>query len=390
MPIHRPAPPARPPSLAATRRRLLSCAAAATSVALPSWALAQQTEPWRIGQTAALTGPLAFPFVEMNKGIAAAFQEVNERGGIDGRRLQFTSADDGGDPAKAGANAKRLLEEDKVFALLSCGGTTSVMGALPVAMAAKVPLIAPGTGSDALRPFNPLVFHARASYAQELNKIVQQLVSTGFTKCAVAYIDNPFGKATLAAFDAAAKAHNNKDWKAFLLPETPEGVARTVDEITTWQPTALISLAVGAVGIPFYQSLRQRVKAPAFSISFLGSRPLLAALGESARGITVAQVAPNPDNVAKPIVKAYRDALKAHVPDAEPGYSSLEGYLSARLMIEALRRAGRTATREKLVDALHSMRPYDMGGFELRYGPQDHNGTDFVELSYFNGERFRR
>lgn len=390
MPIHRPAPPARPPSLAPTRRRLLSCAAAATSVALPSWALAQQTEPWRIGQTAALTGPLAFPFVEMNKGIAAAFQEVNERGGIDGRRLQFTSADDGGDPAKAGANAKRLLEEDKVFALLSCGGTTSVMGALPLAMAAKVPLIAPGTGSDALRPFNPLVFHARASYAQELNKIVQQLVSTGFTKCAVAYIDNPFGKATLAAFDAAAKAHNNKDWKAFLLPETPEGVARTVDEITTWQPTALISLAVGAVGIPFYQSLRQRVKAPAFSISFLGSRPLLAALGESARGITVAQVAPNPDNVAKPIVKAYRDALKAHVPDAEPGYSSLEGYLSARLMIEALRRAGRTATREKLVDALQSMRPYDMGGFELRYGPQDHNGTDFVELSYFNGERFRR
>lgn len=390
MPIHRPAPPARPPSLAPTRRRLLSCAAAATSVALPSWALAQQTEPWRIGQTAALTGPLAFPFVEMNKGIAAAFQEVNERGGIDGRRLQFTSADDGGDPAKAGANAKRLLEEDKAFALLSCGGTTSVMGALPVAMAAKVPLIAPGTGSDALRPFNPLVFHARASYAQELNKIVQQLVSTGFTKCAVAYIDNPFGKATLAAFDAAAKGHNNKDWKAFLLPETPEGVARTVDEITTWQPTALISLAVGAVGIPFYQSLRQRVKAPAFSISFLGSRPLLAALGESARGITVAQVAPNPDNVAKPIVKAYRDALKAHVPDAEPGYSSLEGYLSARLMIEALRRAGRTATREKLVDALHSMRPYDMGGFELRYGHQDHNGTDFVELSYFNGERFRR
>ena len=81
-----------------TRRRVLS-SAAATAVALPGWALAQQTEPWRIGQTAALTGPLAFPFVEMNKGIAAAFQEVNERGGIDGRRLQFTSADDGGDPA---------------------------------------------------------------------------------------------------------------------------------------------------------------------------------------------------------------------------------------------------------------------------------------------------
>lgn len=388
MPSHRPAPFATAPL---TRRRVLS-SAAATAVALPGWALAQspQAEPWRIGQTAALTGPLAFPFVEMNRGIAAAFHEVNERGGIEGRRLQFVSLDDGGAPPKAGENAKKLLEEDKVFALLACGGTTSVIGALPVAMAAKVPVIAPATGSDALRPFNPLVFHARASYSQELNKIVQQLSSTGFTKCAVAYIDNPFGKATLAAFDAAAKAHGNKEWKAFLLPETPDGVARVVDEITAWQPNSLISLAVGAVGIPFYQSLRQRVKAPAFSISFLGSRPLLAALGESARGITVAQVVPNPDNVAKPIVKAYRDALKVNAPDAQPGYSSLEGYLSARLMIEALRRAGRTASREKLVEALHSMRPYDMGGFELRYGPQDHSGTDFVELSYFNGERFRR
>ncbi|CAN7443602.1 ABC transporter substrate-binding protein [Acidovorax sp. LjRoot129] len=388
MPSHRPAPFAAAPL---TRRRVLS-SAAASAVALPGWALAQspQAEPWRIGQTAALTGPLAFPFVEMNRGIAAAFHEVNERGGIEGRRLQFVSLDDGGAPPKAGENAKKLLEEDKVFALLACGGTTSVIGALPVAVAAKVPVVAPATGSDALRPFNPLVFHARASYSQELNKIVQQLGSTGFTKCAVAYIDNPFGKATLAAFDAAAKAHGNKEWKAFLLPETPDGVARVVDEITAWQPNSLISLAVGAVGIPFYQSLRQRVKAPAFSISFLGSRPLLAALGESARGITVAQVVPNPDNVAKPIVKAYRDALKVNAPDAQPGYSSLEGYLSARLMIEALRRAGRTASREKLVEALHSMRPYDMGGFELRYGPQDHSGTDFVELSYFNGERFRR
>ena len=372
-----------------SRRRLLQAGASVAAIGAPAWARAQP-DTWRIGQTAALTGPLAFPFVAMNKGIAAAFLEVNNKGGLDGRKLEFISLDDGGNPTKAGENAQQLIAQNQIFAFLGCGGTTSVIGALPAAMAGKVPIVAPATGSDALRPFNPLMFHARASYAQELNKIVQQLQTTGFTKCAVPYIDNPFGKATLAAFDAAAKAHNNTQWKAFLLPENAAGIASVVEDITAWQPTSLISLAVGAVGIPFYKSLRQRVKAPAFSISFLGSRPLLAALGDAAVGITVTQVAPSPDHVARPVVKAYRDAMKLSAPDTPPGYSSLEGYMSARLMIEALQRAGRNATREKLVDALHSMRPYDMGGFELRYGPRDHNGTDFVELSYFNGERFRR
>ncbi|GAA4429850.1 ABC transporter substrate-binding protein [Acidovorax lacteus] len=371
-----------------TRRQALAWASA-TTLAAPWAAQAQQADTWRIGQTAALTGPLAFPFVEMNKGIAAAFAEANERGGVEGRRLEFLSLDDGGDPTKATENAKRLVEQERAFALLACGGTTSVMGALPVVAAARIPLIAPATGSDALRPFNPLVFHARASYAQELNKIVQHLSTTGATRCAVAYFDNPFGKATLAAFEAAAKQHNNTQWRPFLVAETADGLKKAVDEIAAYQPNSMVSLCVGAMGIPFYQQLRQRVKAPPFSISFLGTRPLLAALGEAATGITVAQVVPNPDAVAIPLVKAYQAALK-RVDGAQPNYSSLEGYISGRLMIEGLRRAGRTATREKLVEALHTMRPFEMGGFDLRYGPQDHNGTDFVELTYFNGERFRR
>ena len=370
-----------------TRRHLLQTTAAA-SLGLPAWARAQ-SEPWRIGQTAALTGPLAFPFVEMNKGIAAAFKEVNDRGGIDGRPVEFVSMDDGGAPEKAAENTLTLLQKEQVFTLFACGGTTSVMGALKVLGEARVPLIAPATGSDALRPHNPLVFHTRASYVQELNKIVQQLGSTGFTKCAVAYFDNPFGKATLAAFEAAAREHHNTQWKPFLITETPEGIARGIDEIAQWQPYSLISLAIGASGIPFYQGLRQRTKAPAFSISFLGSRPLLTALGDAAKGITVAQVVPNPSNPAIPVVRAYQNAIKK-LGGIDIGYSSLEGYVNARILLEGLRRAGRSATREKLVEAMHSMRPYDLGGFQVRYSPIDHHGTDFVELTYFNGERFRR
>lgn len=380
-------PTANESSAQPTRRHILQ-ASAAVALAAPALVRAQ-AEPWRIGQTAALTGPLAFPFVEMNKGIAAAFKEVNDRGGVDGRPVELVSLDDGGAPEKAAENTLALLQKEQVFTMFACGGTTSVMGALKVLGEAKVPLIAPATGSDALRPFNPLVFHTRASYAQELNKIVRQLGSTGFTKCAVPYFDNPFGKATLAAFEAAAREHNNTQWKPFLITETPEGIAKGIDEIVQWQPYALISLAIGASGIPFYKGLRQRIKAPAFSISFLGSRPLLSALGEASIGITVAQVVPNPGNPAIPVVKAYQEAIRK-LGGVEAGYSSLEGYVNARILLEALRRAGRGASREKLVEALHSMRPYDLGGFEVRYGPKDHSGTDFVELTYFNGERFRR
>ena len=371
-----------------TRRRRLLQASVLAALPLPTWTRAQP-QSLRIGQTAALTGPLAFPFVEMNKGIAAAFQQVNSQGGIDGRRLELISLDDGGAPAKAADNARQLIEKEQVLTLFACGGTTSVIGALQVLVPAQVPLIAPATGSDALRPFNPLVFHTRASYAQELNKIARQLSSTGFTKCAVAYFDNPFGKAALAAFEAAARTYNNTDWKAFLVTETAEGVAKGIEEIVAYQPTALMSLAIGGLGIPFYKGLRKRVQTPAFSISFLGSRPLLAALGDAAVGITVAQVVPSPHAVAMPLVHAYQEALKKEG-STEPGYSSLEGYVNARILIEALRRSGRNATRDKLTEAMHSMRPYDLGGFEVRYGPNDHSGTDFVELTYFNGERFRR
>ena len=376
------------PTSSLGRRRLLQGTAALATLGPAAWAQAQ-ADVWRVGQTAPLTGPLAFPYVEMNKGIAAAFKEVNSKGGIDGKRIEFFSLDDGGSPEKAAENTATLIKKDQVFTMFAVGSTPSTLGALKVLTEAKVPLIAPATGSDALRAHHPLVFHTRASYGQELFKIARQLKSTGFTKMAIPYFDNPFAKATLPAFEAAARATGNTDWKAFLVAETPEGVEKAVQEIAQFQPTSLLSMAAGAQGIPLFKALRERIKFQAFSISFFGTRPLLTALGEAAAGITVAQVVPNPSNPAIPVVKAYQDAIKK-LGNVEIGYSSLEGYVSARILIEALRRAGKTATREKLMDALHTMRPYDLGGFEVRYGPNDHDGTDFVELTYFTGDRFRR
>ncbi len=370
-----------------TRRRVVQAAALAT-VGAPAW-VGAQSDNWRIGQTAALSGPLAYPFIEANKGIAAAFKEVNDKGGIDGRLVELFSLDDGGSPQKAAANTQQLVEKDRVFCMFACGGTTSVIGALKVIMPAKVPLIAPATGWDALRAFNPLVFHTRASYSQELNKIARQLSSTGFTKIAIPYYDNAFGKASVEAFSAAAKTYKNTDWKAFLLEDTPEGTARGIEEIVAFQPTALMSLAIGTQTIAFYKALRKRIQAVGFSLSLVGSRAGLTPLGDAAIGITVSQVVPHPRFSALPVVHAYQKALEK-AGGSEPGYQSLEGYVSARILLEALRRTGRNGNREKLIDAMHSMHPYDMGGYEVSFSPTNHNGSDFVDLSYFNGQKFRR
>ncbi len=373
-----------------SRRLLLQATAcAAATAALPSWAQTS-TEPIRIGRTAAATGPFSYPYVEMNKGIQAAFEEVNAKGGIDKRRLEIIALDDQGNPAKAAENTKTLIEQDKVFAFLGCGPTQSVIAMLPILAQYKVPLIAPGTGLDALRAqHNPLVIYTRPTYGAEIAKIAQHLSTLGQNKCAVVWSDNAFGKSSLAAFDAAAKKINNTDWKGFVFNDKTEDIAKTVDEIAAWGPAAILSASVGANGVPFFKALRTKVRVPAYTFSLLGSKAILDAVGEQARGVNVTQVVPNPDSITIKVVKDYHAALKK-TGNGEPNYSSLEGYIAARVLIEALRRARGDTDRERFMRSFLTMRPYDLGGFEVAFTLGESTGSNFVELTHYTGERFRR
>lgn len=373
-----------------SRRLMLQAGAgAAAAVALPRWAHAS-VEPIRIGRTAATTGPFSYPYLEMNKGIAAAFEEVNARGGIERRKLEMIALDDQGNPGKAVENAKLLLERDKVFAFLGCGPTQTVLAMLPLLAQTRVPLLAPGTGLDALRTeYNPLTIYTRPTYGAEIAKIAQQLAVVAQNKCALVYSDNAFGKSTLAAFDAAARKEGNTEWKGFMLSDKPEEIGKLVDQIAAWGPSSYLSASVATHGVPFFRALRNRIKAPAYTFSLLGSKPILDAVGDHSRGLVVSQVVPNPDNITIRVVKEYQAALKK-TDGGEPNYSSLEGYIAARVLIEGLRRAKGSPDRERFIQSFLTMRPYDMGGFDVSYGPADNTGSDFVELTHYTGERFRR
>lgn len=373
-----------------SRRLMLQAGAgAAAAVALPRWAHAS-VEPIRIGRTAATSGPFSYPYLEMNKGIAAAFEEVNAKGGIERRKLEIIALDDQGNAAKAVENAKLLLERDKVFAFLGCGPTQTVLAMLPLLAQTRVPLVAPGTGLDALRAeYNPLTIYTRPTYGAEIAKIAQQLAVVGQNKCAVVYSDNAFGKSTFAAFEAAARKEGNTEWKGFMLTDKPEEIGKLVEQIAAWGPNSYLSASVATHGVPFFRALRGRIKAPAYTFSLLGSKPILDAVGDHSRGLVVSQVVPNPDNITIRVVKEYQAAMKK-TDGGEPNYSSLEGYIAARVLIEGLRRAKGSPDRERFIQAFLTMRPYEMGGFDVSFAAGDNTGSDFVELTHYTGERFRR
>lgn len=368
------------------RRRLLQ-ATGATLATLASPALLRaQSAPIVLGRTAGMSA--AMPFAEMGKGIQAALDEINEAGGIDGRKLAVTTLDDEGSPQKAAENAKALLGRGAT-ALFCTGPTPSVMGVMQVVNQAKVPFLAPATGLDQLRNVSPFLAYMRASYGREMFKIVQQAHTMNLNRFAVIYQDNAFGKAMLSAVDAAAKAHPGFAWKPFLLEDKKESIPKVAQEVTAWQPNGLTTVVSGSIGIPFFQVLRTQLKAQAFAMSILSSKAILDALGDAGKGLAITQVMPNPDNVALKIVRSYRAAIQK-AGSSDFNYNTLEGYVYTRIAAEALRRAGPNLGTERIMRALYSMQPYDAGGFEVSYSPEDLNGSRFVELTYFNGERFRR
>jgi branched-chain amino acid transport system substrate-binding protein len=374
---------------ALTRRRALQWAGAGAALAASRPLFAQaQGEALVVGQTASLTGPTSGPYLEMNKGILAAFDEVNGKGGIHGRPLRLASLDDGGNAGTARANATLLAERDKVLCYFACGGTASVMGMLPVVESTRIPLVAPATGNDTLRNYNPLIVHTRAGYAAEISRIVQQMATIGYTRCAIVHSEEAFGKSALAAFEAAGARHKLASWKAFTV-NSPAEVPKAVDELVRWNPTAIFAVPLGGAGVPYFKALQQKLRVPRFTLSLFGNRQALGQLGDASQGLVVSQVMPNPDNVAVPVVKAYQAAMKK-TGAAETSYASLEGYVGARVLAEALRRGGKNPARDRVVPMFLTMRPLDLGGYEVGYSASNHAGSNFVELAYFDGKRFRR
>ena len=338
----------------------------------------------RIGQFAALTGPAAELGKRMQMGIQAHFTAVNAAGGIKGRKLTLVSRDDGYEPDKAAAAVKALIEDDKVFALIGSVGTPTTLAAVPAINAAGIPLIGPFTGAQALRePFNRNIFHVRASYFDETERIIQHLSTLGIKKIAVFYQNDSYGKAGLEGVTRALAKRNLKPAATVTVERNSVDVATALAEILKTNPEAVIQIsAYKSCAALIKQSRAKSYGGQFFNVSFVGSKALADELGEaSSAGVSISQVVPFPYIPSSAIVREYQQRmLEAGNKDFD--FSSIEGYLAAKILTEGLRRApGKGLSRESLTTALQSLRDYDMGGFSVTYSAKSHEGSRYTDLT---------
>ena len=337
----------------------------------------------RIGQFAALTGPAAELGKRMQLGILAHFRAVNATGGINGRTLKLISRDDGYEPEKAVVAVKALIEEDKVFALIGSVGTPTTLAAVPAINAAGIPLIGPFTGAQALRePFNRNLFHVRASYYDETERIVQHLSTVGITKIAVFYQNDSYGKAGLEGVMRALTKRNLKPAATVTVERNSVDVAGPLAEIIKASPEAVIQIsAYKSCAALIKQAKAKSYGGQFFNVSFVGSKALAEELGSASAGVSISQVVPFPYIPSSAIVREYQQRM-TEAGNKEFDFSSMEGFLAAKVFTEGLRRAGtKNLSRDSLTTALESLRDYNMGGFSVNYSAKSHEGSRYTDLT---------
>lgn len=346
-----------------------------------------------VGQTAGFTGPVSAGVQEVTRGAKLYLDAVNAEGGVGGEKIELVSLDDRFDPKVSAENARTLIEQKGVIALFLTRGTPHTEAVLPLLDRHAVPLVGPSTGAMVLHaPVRRHVFNVRASYQREAEKAMGHLAGIGMQRIALLTVDDSFGndalqgalrglrRARLEPAMQAAFDRNRPDFSG-LAPEVARANAQGVLIVGTAQAVAEGIAAIRAAGS----------KAQLVTLSNNATPGFVAGLGPNAPGTIVTQVFPNERSVAVPMVKEAQALAKKGAPDGELSAAMLEGYASAKVLVEGLRRAGPKPTRATLQAALEGMRKFDLGGLEVGYSPTDHTGLDFADLSIVGADgRFRR
>jgi branched-chain amino acid transport system substrate-binding protein len=336
-----------------------------------------------LGQSAAFSGPAAQLGIQMHAGAKIYFDTVNQQGGIFGRKIEILTADDKYEPPLAVENTKRLIHNDKVFALFGYVGTPTSNAALPIFTGERVPFFAPFSGAQSLRePFNRYIFNIRAGYFEETEHLVDQLVRLGVKNIAVFYQNDAYGQTGLDGVQRALKKRNVPLMATATVERNSVDVSAAVSKLLAKRPDSIIEVTAYTSSAAFIKQMRKSGYTGQFqNVSFVGSQALANELGPDGPGVGISQVVPFPWRQSNSIVAEYTKALKkAGVTDAN--FSSLEGYIAAKVFAEGVRRAGPDLTREKFIAALETVNlaSYDIG-FPVNFSPTNHNGSSFVDMT---------
>jgi branched-chain amino acid transport system substrate-binding protein len=348
----------------------------------------------RLGISAPFTGSAKELGNQMKLGIETAFKVINDSGGgIHGRQLRLVAADDGYEPARAAETMKELYEKQQVFGFIGNVGTPTAVVALPFALERRTLFFGAFTGAGLLRrdPPDRYVFNYRASYAEETDAVVRYLVKMRGLRpeqIAVFAQQDAYGDSGFAGVAKAMRALRGGDERAILRLDYKRNTLDVDDAVARLRAHRIPIKAVVMVGTyracaKFIEKTRDVYPGMIYTnVSFVGSTSLadeLMLLGPRyANGVIVTQVVPAVDSYASAILK-YKTALAKYFPGVLPDYVSLEGYVAGTLLLEGLKRAGQQLDTEKLVEALETVRNFDMGlGAPISFGPTEHQGSHKV------------
>lgn len=338
-----------------------------------------------VGQTAGFTGAVAATVKEATDGAKLYFDAVNAKGGVNGQQIELVSLDDKFDPKTAAANARTLITEKGAVALFLTRGTPHNELIIPVLDELKVPLLGPSTGAMLLHnPVRKYVFNVRSTYQREAEKAIGLLSSIGITSIGVLHVDDSFGADAFVGVKAGFDATKLTPVFIGKYDRAKPDFTPLAADVKRTSPQAVMVVGSGTHVIDALKAIRATgSRAQLVTLSNNASGGFVKALGENARGTIITQVFPNERSIASPLVKeALALARAKNIAEVSP--AMLEGFASAKVLTEGLRRAGSNPSGEKVRAGLEAIRGFDVGGLDVTYSPTDHTGLDFVDLSIIN------
>jgi ABC-type branched-subunit amino acid transport system substrate-binding protein len=360
------------------------------AVASPAW----PTDSARIviGASTPLTGPTAVSGTALAQGLRLGVAQVNAAGGIAGRPIELIVLDDAGNAAQAATNTRALIQQG-ALALTGYRGAAAAEAALPLLEAEGVPLIGVASSAETLRePLRPLLFNLRAGAREEAAAIVTQIDAMGLSDIAALTQDDALGEAGRDGIriELARLALGPVLQARIPVQADDAALRRAVDLICKTPPQALVLVLNARNALAVIRLVRSRgCVRSIYLMSETGAQLVAEAKAQAElAGLVVSQVLPSPTAMGLPVLIDYARQITAA--QARSSYTSLEGYLYARLIAEALLRCAREPSRRCLIAALES-KPLEVGGYRVSFSPTDHRGSRFVEMTIVTSDgRFRR
>lgn len=345
-----------------------------------------------IGQVAPLSGSLAPTGNSLRTGIQLYINVANAAGGIRGNKLKLVSKDDDYKSEQTVALAKTLIAQAQPIALAGVVGTGNVTALLKerVLDTNGIPLVGVRSGATSvITSENPWLFLTRASYGNEVEKIIEQFVISGNKKYAVFYQNDAFGQDGLAHAEKLVVQYKGEIIARGSYEKNTTDVDAAVKTIAAANPQVVIMISNTAASAEFVKQMRAAGNVSQLAAISTTDGPIVAGKigAETAKGLVITQVVPAPGALKYPLIREVQDAYTQFPQTEIPiNHTVVEGYLMAKIIAEGVKKAGPNATRKQLRDALKTMKERDMGGISVDFSGKSQAGLRYVDITILNRE----